>query len=411
MSVALVQLEPGDGAIFTGTSVQFVATAVDEDGRAVPTDFSWESSDSDVLDVAPTTKPGLALVRGVGVGEATLTVAAQGTAATAYMHVSPSLSEADSRASTGTASRPHEEEPSLAVDPGGTLYAGWQHFGLPCCVLFSRSSDGGAGWSRAVEMPPHTTDLGPGQTLSQKDPWLVADESGAVYFSWLEKVVHLDADRNVVRDTALVRVARSDDGGGTWHEPVNVQTVETGSPDRPVIAVDMAGRLYAGYSLFGPDGETLVGGDETIHVTRSLDRGVTWSTPVEVARGNVLISQMVARADGLACAAWRDLDASRPDLQLVRVGCSADEGRSWRTSTVAEGAGHTIEEWALGEPRYRSTAPGMALAPTGHLFVTWIDPDWNVVVSRSDNDGASWSEPAVLNDVSIGSRWQPGVTV
>lgn len=404
-SVSTVRIEPRMAALFTRTSSEMRATAADSSGRPITVEFRWEVSDPTVVSVTPTSESGLAFVRGLEAGEVTITATSGGKAGSSIVRVAPSLDDDDVRISSGTPTRPHEEEPSLAIGPAGDLLAGWQHFLFPCCVLFSKSASAGQGWTTAVEMRPHRSDVASGQTLSQKDPWLATDASGAVYFSWLENVVHLDDDRNVVVDTSLVLVARSDDDGNSWNDAVNVQTVPGGvAADKPSIASDGSGVLYAGYTLHLSEEES------SILVTRSLDRGVTWSTPVEIARGVGIISHVATGPSGLVCAAWADFGGGAPSGNLIQVSCSRDRGVAWDTRTVGT-AYLDLDDVESGEHRFRGAGPVMGIAPDAGLFVVWVDEEWNVTLARSVDGGTTWSDPAALNDVSIGRRWQPHVAV
>ncbi|MFQ5691347.1 MAG: sialidase family protein, partial [Gemmatimonadota bacterium] len=254
--------------------------------------------------------------------------------------------------------------------------------------------DGGKSWSPEVPMRPHK-EINPltdplGRTLAQKDPWLTVDERGVLYFGWLETISHVQGMQEVL-DTSLVLVARSGDEGATWSTAVNVQRVQPGRADKPSIASDAAGTLYVGYTLVSPN--------QSVVVTRSLDGGETWSTPVELATGNVLISNLAAGPAGQVCAGWFDL-ASRS----VRVGCSSDQGSTWLTTAVGEAKSDDVG-------RIFSPGPHVAASRGGTFAVAWIDPEFNLRVIRSEDAGATWSQATAVNDESQGRRWQPTVAI
>ena len=124
-----------------------------------------------------------------------------------------------------------------------------------------------------------------------------------------------------------------------------------------------------------------------LRFVRSADRGATWSTPVTVtddsAFGSHNFHALYAAPGGAVYASWLDGRTGKSSVFMTR---STDGGKSW-TPNVRVTAGE-------GCPCCRTT---MASGPDGALYLAWrrVFPGnvREVVVARSTDRGATWSEP------------------
>ena len=144
---------------------------------------------------------------------------------------------------------------------------------------FARTIDGGTTWQPARNI----FDPGAGnQTLGNQ---ILSLPGGAI--------VNLFNEIDIVRGraTETIRAIRSADHGDTWGAPVTVAELlavgalnpDTGVPvrdgsDVPALAVDSSGVIYVVWQ----DSRFTAGVRDAIALSRSLDGGVTWSTPVLV---------------------------------------------------------------------------------------------------------------------------------
>lgn len=172
---------------------------------------------------------------------------------------------------------------------------------------------------------------------------LTVGPEGALYVAW-RKVFEGD-----VRD---VVVARSEDLGRSWSDPMRVHADDWVFPGCP----------HAGPGLVaGPDGTlhatwyTGKEGASGLFYAASSDEGRSFSPPVRlVARGFVPPSQarLAARSDGSAVVAWEDRDeAGEPIVSVASVSDGAvGPARSWPGSLPALAGGETVwMAWLDGE--------------------------------------------------------------
>jgi hypothetical protein len=171
----------------------------------------------------------------------------------------------------------------LVIGPDGTYYlftveGTLRSFPKPSAPLLSvqRSNDRGATWT-------------PRTTIARKVAWQwptgAMGPDGTLYAQWLVE----EAD-----GTQSLRVARSVDGGTTWSAPVVAAKGHIGP--EPSFAVTATGVLASGYT-------TGTGGQRVLRLTRSTDRGATWTTsvvdgPYTQPANEGFYNETVAMADG-----------------------------------------------------------------------------------------------------------------
>jgi hypothetical protein len=247
-------------------------------------------------------------------------------------------------------------DPTVAFDDDGNVYAGYFtfHYFRPRRVLFvAKSIDGGQTYPQikaAVVDPDKALDK---EILTTgPDPFSPWQQNVYVAYAWRVGV-----------DWQL-HVAASYDGGHTF-------------PTDQIINDDsIAGDDFAGFGVpaVGPDGELYVVWDDftdapgfsRIMVDVSFDGGLTWGADVEVGTTGVTRYN----DNGLGGAFYQLLAA--PDRGVLAVpSIAADrsggpwDGRLYVAYTVVGGGG---------------------------VF------DTDVVLRHSDDDGASWTSPLVVND-------------
>jgi hypothetical protein len=147
----------------------------------------------------------------------------------------------------------------LAVGPSGHLYAAWTEY--EGVLRFSRSTDGGRGFSAPQRI------AGGDPAPPARGPALAVAAGETVYLAW-----------TVGEDPAAdLRLARSDDGGRSFGEPLLI--FSDGHSDAPRIAVDGQGTMHMVWAERPP------GMFQPYHVrySRSGDGGRTFEAPSEIS--------------------------------------------------------------------------------------------------------------------------------
>ncbi len=163
-----------------------------------------------------------------------------------------------------------ESPPQLAEGPDGALYLAWSASDTPESVwrstgiLVARSDDGGDSWMTATR---------PGGAFGgyQNNHELHVAEDGTVWVAWLDSRGDVDDDGAI-----HVYVAHSKDRGQTWSTPSQVDPAASCECCRVSITADGDGNVYVGWR------KILEGGIRDIVVARSDDEGASWSDPVVV---------------------------------------------------------------------------------------------------------------------------------
>ncbi|HET6404999.1 MAG TPA: sialidase family protein [Candidatus Thermoplasmatota archaeon] len=206
----------------------------------------------------------------------------------------------------------------------------------------------------------------------------------------------------VTFDGRALRVLASHDAGATWadhdtgHAHPRPSYLGTPLPDVegrwsptlifPVLAADKAGNLFLVYSEYVPGGETT-----QLMMTRSADKGVTWSEPTRVSTSaNAVFPWIVAGEAGHVAVAylasdlpldpnkgvheWRlEIAVSRDAADAASFEVAHTVERVHRGSVCSSGGGCTggLVHVVAYEDRALLDFFEMALTPEGKLVVVW----------------------------------------
>ncbi len=184
---------------------------------------------------------------------------------------------------------------------------------------------------------------------------------------------------------------------------------DTGGDYEPVVATDGQGNwLAVWYS-----GEATIGGgigtDEDIIVARSMDNGATWTDPAPLnanAAGDTGVDsrpQIATDGDGNWVAVWHSTEpmigggiGMDDDIIVAR---STDNGATWTDPAAlnTNAAGDTGSDML----------PHLATDAQGNWLTVWystepmigggIGMDEDILVARSTDNGETWTAPAALN--------------
>jgi hypothetical protein len=290
-----------------------------------------------------------------------------------------------------------DERPRVATDGVGTWLAVWSStedlegaIGGDYDILYARSLDAGASWSFPAALK---TTAGSDGVIPDFRPKLVTDGLG----TWL-----------AVWDTmGSILAARSTNGGLSWDAPVVVNTT-SGSNIEAQVATDGLGTWVVVWRSDDSLGSTIES-DDDILVARSTDGGLNWSTAAAIhsnASGDAATDftpQIATDGAGTWVAAWQSLaDLGGPigpdnDILTVR---SIDGGVSWSTPPVALNTNAASDTGGDGVPQLTTDGLGTWMAVWQSEEITiggGIGSDFDIAVATSIDAGMTWSEPAPLN--------------
>jgi peroxiredoxin len=254
---------------------------------------------------------------------------------------------------------------ALHAAPDGTLHAAWLDGRHGASAVYTtHSRDGGATWAPNVRVVPGASAAAEACPCCRTA--IAANARGTVYLAWRAvlpadgpdaALTHDGADedahahhgsgaRTAVRDLV---VARSDDGGATWGNPVRVAADDwlfDGCPHAgPSLALDAQDRLHVAWWTGKPGGAG-------VYYARSSDAGTTFSAPVPLGvadQSRPAHVQLALQPHGAAAptlvAAWDD--GTRQIPQVV-VRASADGGDSFGDAVAVSDAAQAAAFPVLG---------------------------------------------------------------
>ena len=189
-----------------------------------------------------------------------------------------------------------------------------------------------------------------------------------------------------IRSTSVdVLTSRSTNGGLTWSSPV---TTATGQLDKNWIVCDNTttspffGNCYTEYDI--------TNSSDALRMKTSSDGGLTWGPARATGDGaHGLGGQPVVRPNGTVLVPFESTS------NQIRSFRSIDGGTSWRSTVLVSSISHHTEAGGL-----RSGAlPSAEIDSAGTAYVVWSDcrfrsgcPSNDIILSTSTN-GTTWSAP------------------
>ena len=275
-------------------------------------------------------------------------------------------------------------------------------------ALMEWSDDGGSTWQpTALPLPPGTPvcAASPERTPCPFAPDAAFGPDGTLYVLY----VSLEGNGNT---PGALWLARSSDGGRTLDPPVEVAGKLS---FQPRIAVDPEGTVHLIWLAAEAVGLNQLTGPARIVAARSTDGGRTFSAPVPVSdadRERVGAASPVIDAKGALVVLYQDLLRNRRDAEGLEgpvaedpfalvVTRSDDGGQSFATGVEVEPGLVPTKRFLIFLPDF----PSLAAGPDGALYVAWTDGrggDEDVLIRRSSDGGAIWSEPVQVNDNAAG---------
>lgn len=270
------------------------------------------------------------------------------------------------------------------------------------CVLHL-SGDGGRSWVPASPIAA----LPPGVEKCYA-PEVLFDRHGRLFFLF----AGLSGAGNRPVGAFLVSSA---DRGRTWTEAIRVL-----GPERYMVRLGISphegrdGRLHLVWVQTGAD-PPLGGFPATpnpVMASHSDDGGRTWSEPVRVSdpsRQRVVGPAVTVSGRGVVRIVYFDLEDDARDYQGLEgptwegswtlvMATSVDGGRTYGPGVVVDAEVVPIERVML---IFTMPPPAVVADDDGLVAVAWHDgrhEDWDVLLRRSGDGGATWSAPVRVND-------------
>jgi hypothetical protein len=218
-------------------------------------------------------------------------------------------------------------------------------------ILASRSLDGGRSWSRPATLT--AVPLGVNTDFVDKES-ITADprDPRLVYAVWDRLVLNAAGTATVTGNTEFTR---STNGGRSW-EPVRI-LFNPGIGNQTIgnqIVVGPNGTLYNLAARLN-NTDNPAPGDFSVIVSRSYDKGRSWTAPVTVSllgtvgvvepaggepvRSGDIIPDIAVAPDGTLYVVWQDARFSGGTVDQIVLSSSRDGGRTWTAPVLASNSG------------------------------------------------------------------------
>lgn len=339
-----------------------------------------------------------------------------------------------------------QNEPSLAqspINPLNLIAGSNDEIGEPVCTNTTPSScpfatgvsvsgfyasfDGGMTWPCQGLI-----DLSAFHEYAFGDPAQAFDSKGNAYYGGLAFPNPPTTDELATGLQADFFIAKSTDGGCHYTSAAKVSgNAPAIFDDKDAIAADanpaspFHDNVYAAWTKFTSNKGRGFGGDQ-IQFARSTDGGNTFSNPLPISpdyNNNAVGGRQGAAVkvglDGTVYVVWLDTVNKQA---VERLSISHDGGKTFpgQNITVATVSDDFVSPAPGSSFRQDArTFPSFTIAPNGTLFVAWANRTGDgpgltghavVMVTKSIDDGKTWSTPVVAGDVSGRSAFFASVT-
>lgn len=272
-------------------------------------------------------------------------------------------------------------------------------------VAMARSTDGGASWSPAEGV----SDLGVGDDVV---PDVATNDAGTWIIAW-------ESDQNAAGTSGPDRdifFSRSTDAGQSWSVPSALNsnaTTDSGSDTDVVIAGSGSGSWIAIWRSTEDLGG--IGNDSDLLYARSTDDGVSWSPPAVLntyAVGDAAFDDLSALATddaGTWIAGWRsdhDLGGSGTDFDVL-FSRSLDDGATWSAPGLLN-TDATTDGGLDTSVRIETDGSGVWLSVWSSTETGISERD--IHLSRSTDAGSTWSAPVLVSLPGATSNVDPDLT-
>jgi hypothetical protein len=277
------------------------------------------------------------------------------------------------------------------------------------CAVAAYASTNGTNWTKT----PISRTWG-GTTFGITfDPAIDYDNSGTFYYSFGGAPLSGSYPNSIA-------VSKSTNGT-TWSVPTAVTFNRNKAfDDKYYIAVDRsstatANRIYVSW-------DRNQGNNQLLYISFSTDGANTWSVPIKVNDGTTKFERVIGaypavnQTSGVVFDSWHDYAKN-----IIYVDKSTNGGMNWGAdvAAVTTHAGFGTDIGCVGG-RSQGPAHALKVGPSGTLYLVYADPvtsgptsrKFDVLLTKSTNNGATWSAPVVLNnDTGASDQFHPTLSV
>ncbi len=303
----------------------------------------------------------------------------------------------------------NEEQVFYHPEADNIIVANWRDFRLGYRQIgIGRSIDGGATWTdflNPLQMNPFES--------RQSDPTLTIGPNGEFIMSVLDYIPALQ-----YIDSSFVAFIISEDSGATWSGPYPCAESGPWFEDKQFITTDRtggphSGNVYVGWARF-PNPTRII-------FARSNDGGYTWDDTLTVGPaqnhppcGSPIdagqFTQPIVGADGSVYVFWSGFYLF-PDecagYRALKMSKSTDGGQSFSIIGEPVFQWNSVSEVDGGVDVYNASAGDCDISGGpyhGTIYISstnGIAPgefETDVILIKSTDGGATWSEPTIIND-------------
>ena len=243
------------------------------------------------------------------------------------------------------------------------------------------------------------------------DPCIIADNSGYFYYFHLSDPKKMGWDGSMVMDRIVCQRSAK---GKSWNSGASIGLNQNKKHEKPWATFDeTSGRIYVTWTQY--DNYNSSNPQDSAHIMLSFsdDRGLSWTPSMRInqyggncegQKGTPISAVPVAGPEQEVYVTW----AYNEKIYFDR---STDGGITWlkKDKVVADQVGG----WHLSVPGFgkASGAPvsGVDISYGDHhgtIYVNWSDQrngdsDTDVWLTKSTDDGETWSEPIKVNDDEV----------
>ncbi|HIF97279.1 MAG TPA: hypothetical protein EYQ54_09695 [Myxococcales bacterium] len=327
----------------------------------------------------------------------------------------PAFTSADFLNTNATTDSLSDFPPEIATDGGGNWVAVWHSWenldglaGTDYDIFVATSGDNGATWSapRVLNSSANIdtgSDTFPAISVNSNGRWIVAWQSTES----TKIVAGAGTDTDIFASISL-------DSGATWSPAALLNTNGIGDVGGDV-GPEIANEGLGDWVVVWHSNENLGGSgtDTDIFFATSADDGATWSAPgllSDTATAGTGLDQYpkIAYGGGTYVVAWHSAEnvlGAGFDTDIF-VATSADGGQTWGNTALLNtngGSDSQTDAWVQ-----------LASDPSGTWVAVWnsredldlvAGTDYDIFVAMSEDAGANWTGPELLNSNAIGDSY------